>query len=138
MTRLGIKSSALATIMCVVAMASGYVGALIVAGYILFVEQDKMLRNTALRALAVLCLASLGVTAINMLPNVIDWISDFVGIFGGGIYLGKFNLICSWIASTVRIAETVVLALMAIFAFKGKEFKIAPIDKFLGKVENDD
>lgn len=135
MTKLGIKASALATIMCVAAMALGYVSAVLIAGYILLAEQDKMLRNTALKSLAIVCLAALGVTAINLLPNFIGWISDFIGIFEGSLRIGILSLICSWLVGTVRLAETVILAIMAIMAFKGKEFSIPFIDKFLNNAE---
>ena len=138
MTRLGIKASALATIMCISAMALGYVSTVLIAGYILLAEQDKMLRNTALKSLAIICLAAIGITAINLLPNFIGWISDFVGIFDGSLRIGILSLICSWLVGTVNLAETVILAIMAFMAFKGKELSIPFIDKFLKNAEQDE
>lgn len=138
MTRLGIKAGALAALMCIVGMVSGYVGAIIIAGYVLLFEPDKMLRSTVTRALVVMALVSLGGAAVNLLPGAISWISEFLGIFGGSLYIGILSTICSWIKTTLSIGETVILGLMAFKAFKGEEFKIGFIEnKLMPRIESD-
>lgn len=137
MTKLGIKASVVAALMCVVGMSAGYVGALIIAGYVLLFEPDKLLRNTVVKTLVIMCLTSLGATAINLLPSAINWVSEFLGIFGGSLYIGFLSVFCGWVALTINIAETVLLGLMAIFAFKGKEFRVPVVDKLVEKINED-
>lgn len=137
MTRLGIKTGALAALMCIVGMVSGYIGALIIAGYVLLFESDRMLRSTVTRALIVMCLVSLGGAAVNLIPSAISWISEFLGIFGGSLYIGFLSTICSWIKSTLNIGEIIILGLMAFKAMKNEEFTLGFIDKIMTKVESD-
>jgi hypothetical protein len=125
----------LALLMIVVGMVSGYVGAIVIAGYILFCESDTFLRRTAIKTLIVMCLVSLGATAANLLPRAIGFVSNFLNLFGGSLYIGFLDNLCSWIASAFNLSETVVLALMAINALKGKDFKIGFIDKLVDGTE---
>lgn len=135
MTKLGIKTNILSVLMCIVALVSGYVGALLVAGYILLCESDKVLRKTAIKVMSVMCLVSLLVFIINMLPDTIGWFSDILALFSGGLYIGFLSSLCSVLTSTVHLFQTVLIILIAIFALKGKEFRFKPIDLLVDSVD---
>ena len=133
MTRLGIKSNVLAALICIVGAVSGYVGALLIAGYVLLMEQDQMLRRVSVKTLVVMCAVSLGHIIVNLLPDTINVISNMLGIFGGSLYIGFLANFCSMLKNAISLAEIVILTIMAIQAFAGKEFKFTLIDNLVDK-----
>ena len=136
MTKLGIKTSTFAMLVCVLGLVGGYVSILLAVGYVLFAEQDNMLRKTSLKVLTIMCCASLMGIAIGLLPDFISWISSFIGLFGGALYIGFLSHLCSFLMQTVSLAETVILVIMAFMAFKGKELKIGFLDKMISGFES--
>ena len=134
MTKLGIKTNILAVLMCTICLASGWLGALLVAGYILLQENDAFLRKTAIKALCVMALVALIDAAIDLLPAAISWLSVFMGFFGGSLYIGVLNTLCSWVTSLASLAQEVVLLIMAWQAFHNKEFAIKPLDNLVDNI----
>lgn len=134
MTKLGIKTNILAVLMCIVGLVSGYIGALLLAGYILLVESDTSLRKTSIKVLTIMCVSSVLTSVIGLLPDFISWVSSILAVFDGSLYIGFLSTMCNILSSTVWLAETALLLLTALFAFKGKDFKFAPIDKIAGIV----
>lgn len=135
MTKLGIKTNTLAMLMCIVGLVSGYVGALLMAGYILLSESDRMLRRTAIRTLVVMCLASLLIEVVDLLPETITWISSLLSLFNGSLYIGFLSALCNVLVGAVRLAESVILLLMAYNAYKGKELSVKKIDAFIDGIQ---
>lgn len=134
MTKLGIKSNIMAVLMCVVGLVSGYVGALLMAGYILMYESDTSLRKVAIKVLTVMCMCSLVAELIGLIPDFVSWISSVLMIFGGSLYIGFLSSLCSVLTGAIWIAETIILGLMAVFAYKGKDFFTGKLDTVVSAI----
>lgn len=129
MTKLGIKSNIMAVLMCIVGLVSGYTGALLLAGYILLFENIDSLRKTAIKVLTIMCMCSLLSELCGFIPDVISWISSILMLFGGSLYIGFLSSLCSILSGAVWLVETFMLVIMAINAYKGKDFSAGKLDK---------
>lgn len=136
MTKLGIKSNILAVLVCIVGLVSGYVGTLLLAGYILMFENITSLRKTAIKVLTVMCMCSLVAEFIELIPEIVNWISSVLSIFGGSLYIGFLSSLCNVLIGAIWIAETVILVLIAISAYMGKNFSTGKLDTVVDAISD--
>lgn len=137
MTKLGIKSNILATLMCVVGMVGGYTGILLLAGYILLREEDKSLRKMTVKVVTIMCVASLAVCTIQLIPDVISWISSLLSVFGGSLRIGFLNTVTDMLIGLIQLARTCIFVIMALNAYKGKEFSVSKLDSIVESATDD-
>lgn len=135
MTKLGIKTNIMAMLVCIVGFVSGYVGALLIAGYILLMEGDRMLRKTAIKALTIMCVSSLLVGVIELIPGTVSWIASVLQLFDGSMNVGILLSICDVLSGAVRLAEAFILLIMAFKAYKGSEFSVKQLDNIVANAE---
>lgn len=135
MTKLGIKTNIMAMLVCIVGFVSGYVGALLIAGYILLMEGDRMLRKTAIKALTIMCISSLLVGVIELIPGTVSWIASVLELFDGGMNVGILLSICDVLSGAVRLAEAFILLIMAFKAYNGSEFSVKQLDNIVANAE---
>lgn len=88
-TRLGISVGLLGAAIYFMGLFSGYLLAVLLAGYVLLFEENSWLRKNAVKAMSVMAVFSLLITVLNLVPNAIGFINDVVSIFGGSFYTAK-------------------------------------------------
>ena len=81
-TRLGISVGLLGAAIYFMGLFSGYLLAVLLAGYVLLFEENSWLRKNAVKAMSVMAVFSLLITVLNLVPNAIGFINDVVSIFG--------------------------------------------------------
>ena len=135
MTKLGIKTNIVAMLVCIVGFVSGYVGVLLIAGYILLMEGDRMLRKTAIKTLTIMCISSLLVGVIGLIPDTVSWIASVLQLFDGSMNVGILLSICDVLSGVVWLAEAFLLLFMAFKAYKGSEFSIKQLDTIVANAE---
>lgn len=77
-TRLGISVGLLGAAIYFMGLFSGYLLAVLLAGYVLLFEENSWLRKNAVKAMSVMAVFSLLITVLNLVPNAIGFINGML------------------------------------------------------------
>ncbi len=128
-TKIGVSATLLAAGVYFAALFGGYIPLIVVAGYILIVEENEWLRRTAIKAVVLKVAFSLLSLAIAFIPNyLLDFIRDIVNLFNGNIDYSVVSKICYVLGDIVNIAEVVLFVALAFMALKMQDMKLGCID----------
>ncbi len=130
-TKLGITIGMLSALVYFMALIGGYIPLFLLVGYILLFEQNDWLRRVCYKAVALSIVFSLLPVAINLVPQVLGCLSNFLTIFNGHISYTVVSLIINFITSVINIVETVLFLLLGIKAMKLQDVKVKKIDNFI-------
>lgn len=75
-TKLGVSVAVLGAAMYFTGLFSGYIVAVVLAGYILLMEENEWLKKTAVKAVALMIAFSLLSTLLGLIPGVINFIDS--------------------------------------------------------------
>ena len=92
-TRLGISVGLLAAAIYFTSFFGGYLVAILLAGYVLSFEADSWLKKSAVKAVGLLILFSFLSAVINLVPNLLGFVNDLLGIFGVGFGYGVISIL---------------------------------------------
>lgn len=132
-TKLSISVGFLGALTCLAPLFGGYVFFIILVLYILLREENEWLRNTAIKALAVVFSFALLQEVIGLIPSAISLINRVFAVFGGDFSINFLTRLTTAISSFLSLAETVILLLMATRGLHQGSVQIAGIDNFLRK-----
>lgn len=82
-TKLGISVGFLGAIVCFSGMCMGYTATLLLAGYVILMEDDVWLKAIAIKAVSIMVVFSILVTGLGLIPDVVGLLNYFVALFGG-------------------------------------------------------
>ena len=128
---LGISVGLLGMIMYFTCLFSGYVGALLLAGYILLHERNDWLKKIAVKAVVLMFCISLLEAGINLIPNVISAIDDVSRIFAETFTIAPLTRLVSAIISIINIIEKVLFIALGVSALKQGDIAIPVVDKLV-------
>ena len=86
-TKLGISVGLLGAVLYFMGIFSGYLLVVLLAAYVLVYEENGWLKQSAVRAVAILLVFSFGSTAVKLIPDAIDFIDNIAMIFGGHFHI---------------------------------------------------
>ncbi len=132
-SKLGLSVGALGALVFFAALFGGYVGVLLVAGYIVLVEDNEWLRRSAVKAVFTLVFFSVLITVINLIPDLLQWISSLVAVFKGTFDHATISSIINVITKAIEIIRTVLLLILGVKAFDQRTVVIPVVDKFINK-----
>ena len=138
-TKLGFPVIMMSALMYLLAWYGGAIATVVVAGYILMVEDDEQLKKVAKRAVVLFALFMGFPAFVNVAGDIVSWISDFFApeamLDSYEIYdlFIKIKLFFANIISIVEIIENIVFAVLIAMALKGKEAKIPVLDDVIAK-----
>ena len=132
-TKLGISVGMLGALLYFAGLFGGYVITIVVAGYVLLVEDNAWLRKTSVKAVALMIGFSLLFTVINFIPNAIELINNACNIFDGHFSIKVINSICTFLHELVNYTETVLFLVLGFKAFHQGSITIPLIDKAINK-----
>lgn len=127
-TRLGISTALLGAIIFFAGMIGGLTPVLLLAGYVLLMENDAWLRKTAVKALVVTVGCAAAVAAVGLLPTL-----------GGALQVVRYTAFVEFIEATtaltavLTVAQKVLLLVMGVMALCHKDPGIAFVDRFVDK-----
>lgn len=127
-TKLGLPVSLMAAIMCLGAWFGGYVIAIVMAGYILMVEEDKFLKGVAVKVIVLMLAFSVASVLINFIPNLIGVLESFISIFTVYFNINVIDRIFDFFSAVLSVAKTVVFILFTIASYNKKSVKIPFVD----------
>lgn len=130
-SRLGISTRLLAVITYLLGLTGGYIVLCLIAGYILLAEDDKWLKNIAIKAVVICGAFLLMRTFINFIPDILSGIGYFVAIFGGQFSIPIITKLCGLATVIVSLSERIILLLCGFAAYNGENKIIEKIDSII-------
>jgi len=132
-TRLGISVGLLGAGVCFLGLVGGYLVTAILAGYILLFEENEWLKKNSVKVISFMILVSFANVVLNLIPNIINVINNFVGIFGGNFSLVILIQIVATLTSMLDVVEKLVLISLGIKAVNQGTVAIPIVDSLVKK-----
>lgn len=132
-TKLGITVGALGAITFFSGFFSGYLVAIILAGYVLMFEENAWLKRSVVKAIVLLAFFSVTIAIINVIPDVIGFIGNIASVFNGHFTIAKVNQIVTVLVSGLNIIEKILFLGLGIKALSQGTIVIPFIDKKVSK-----
>ena len=131
---LGIPLGVLAAIMYIACAYSGLTATLLIAGYVLLKEKDEWLKTQAVKVvLLVLVFAAIDMV-IDIVPDTINLISNFFGLFGGSFSIPFIPSVINFIGYVLNYIKPLVFLALAYKSLSMKTVKLPFIDSVIEKV----
>lgn len=132
-SKLGISVGLLGAALYFTALFSGYLAVIVLAGYVLLIEENEWLKKTAVKAVALLMSISFAITVIDLIPDLLVWISSLVSIFDGSFNYSVVTSIIYLFTKALDIARTCLFLILGIKAFTQSTITIPVVDKIIDK-----
>ena len=132
-TRLGISVGLLGAAIYFMGLFSGYLLAVLLAGYVLLFEENSWLRKNAVKAMSVMAVFSLLITVLNIVPNAIVCINDVVSIFGGSFYVAFLSNLISAAVAALNIIEKLLIIGLGVKALTQGTIAVPVVDNLINK-----
>ncbi len=132
-TKLGISVSIAAALTYFMGLFGGYLVLLVLAGYILWKEENLWLKQTVVKAVTICVTFSVVIALIGLVPDAINLLDDVFSVFGKGFSFSILSRMITLINSVLKLAEKLLLLALGFFALKGKSLRIDALDNFANK-----
>lgn len=132
-TKLGISVGLFGAMVYFGGLFGGYLLTVLLAGYVLWFEEDEWLKKSVIKAVTLMVCFSLLVTAINLIPNTISFINSFVLMFGGSFSITVVSQLSYVLINALDILEKVIFILLGLKALKQETLAISAVDKLIDK-----
>jgi len=131
--KLGISIGLLGAAVYFLALFDGFLALTLLAGYILLFEENEWLKKAAVKAFVILVGVAALRAVIALIPDLIGFINNLIGIFGKSFYIGPLTSFISMIDSALYIGRKVILILLGLQALTMNTMAIGPVDKLIDK-----
>ncbi len=135
-TKLGVSVGLLGAAAYFSSLFAGYVALFLIAGYVLLFEENEWLKKTAVKAVALTMAISVVVTAIGLIPDCLNCISNFLGIFNVYVSLSIVTSIISVVVQIINILENVLFLILGLKALNQGTITIPVVDNLINKYMN--
>ena len=132
-TRLGVGVGLVAAAMYFIGLSGGYLAAIVLAGYVLLFEEDEWLKKTAVKMVSLMVLFSVLTGIINLVPDVMDCLSNFIKGFYGFLVIGVLSRTTTLAVIILDIIRTILFIVLGFMALHQKTMAIPLIDKMINK-----
>ncbi len=128
-TKLGISVGALGALTYLAGLFNGYMVTILLVGYILLFEENVWLRRTAVKAITLMVLCSFFTVALNLIPDVLNFVSGVASVFNGTFNVVKLNQIISVLTSAISLGQKFLVLALSIKALSQGTIVIPFLDK---------
>lgn len=132
-TRFGITVSLLGAAIYFMGLFGGYLVTALLTAYVLLFEENEWLKKSAVKAVALMVVFSILSVLIHLIPNIISFIDDVVGIFGGSFYINFISKLVTAVASALNLIETVLFVGLGFKALNQGNIAVPVVDKLIDK-----
>lgn len=132
-TKLGVSVAVVGASMYFCGYFAGYVTTLLLAGYVLLMEENEWLKKTAVKAVATMIAFDLLTALIALIPRCFGLIQDICVLFNGSVDFSVVFRIQSLLNSVVGLTETIVFLFLALKAFRQGTVKVPVVDNLVNK-----
>lgn len=132
-TRLGVGVGLVAAAMYFIGLFGGYLAAIVLAGYVLLFEEDEWLKKTVVKVVALMVLFSILTGIINLIPDVMDCLSNFIKGFYGFLVIGILSRTTTLAVIILDVIRTLLFIVLGFKALRQKTITIPLVDKLVDK-----
>lgn len=132
-SKLGISVGLLGAAIYFAALFGGYTAVIILAGYVLLCEENEWLKKSAVKAVTLLMTFAFAITLIDLIPDLLSWISSFVAIFKGSFTYGIVNSIVYIVTKALDIIRICLFLMLGAKALNQGTVAIPVVDKIINK-----
>jgi len=132
-TRLGISVGLLGAIFFFACFFGGYTVTILLAGYILLVEDNAWLKRVTVKGVVLMLAFSVLAALVNFIPNIMGFVDDVFRVFNGNFYVPVISNIVNVIITILNLTEKVLFLLLGFKALKQKTIVIPSLDSFISK-----
>ena len=132
-TKLGISVGLLGAIFFFAGFFGGYLVTILMAGYILLVEDNAWLKRVTVKGVVLMLFFTVLAALINFIPNIVDLIDSLLRIFKNDFYIPVISNIINFILTVLNVTEKVLFLILGFKALKQATIVIPPLDSFVGK-----
>lgn len=132
-TRLGVTVGALGAITYFAGFFSGYMVAILLAGYVLLFEENAWLKRSVVKAIVLLAFFSVTIALINLIPDAINFIDDIANVFKGNFSISVVSHIVTVVVAALNIIEKLLFLGLGIKALNQGTIVIPFIDSKVSK-----
>ena len=132
-TKLGISIGFMGAILCCSRMFMGYTATLLLAGYVILMEEDVWLKATAVKVVSIMTVFSLIIATLSIIPDAIGLLNYFVALFGGSFSVLFLTNLTYLLQQFLTLAETVVFLMLALKALKMDTINVPVVDGLITK-----
>lgn len=132
-TRLGVGVGLVAAAMYFIGLFGGYLAAIVLAGYVLLFEEDEWLKKTVVKVVALMVLFSILTGIINLIPDVMDCLSNFIKGFYGFLVIGVLSRTTTLAVIILDVIRTLLFIVLGFKALRQKTITIPLVDKLVDK-----
>ena len=127
--KLGISVGLLGAAIYLTALSGSLLGLLVLAGYVLLVEDNQWLRLSAVKAVAVYLFFTFVIQAVGYVPDVLGIIS----VFNAYISVPVLNDIVTLVKDLIYLAEKIFLMVLGVKALNQGTVAVPFVDKLVVK-----
>lgn len=106
--------------------------AIVLGAYVLIKEEDLFLKGTVIKGVLLVLFVTFINLCLGYVDNLLEFINFFMGIAETDYIQDGFGIV-KWLQLILRIAEKIILMLLAVFALKKKTIKLPVIDNIINK-----
>lgn len=132
-TRLGISVGMLGAAVYLTGLFSGYLVAILIAGYVLLLEENGWLKRSVVKAVSLMVFFSFITVLINLIPDAMNCISYIASMFGGNFHIGFVSNLVSAVTSVIDIIEKVFFLALGVKALNQGTIAVPVVDKLISK-----
>lgn len=132
-TKLGISVGLLGAAIYFMGLFSGYLVAVLLTGYVLLFEENKWLKKTAVKAVALMVCFSFILVCINLISNTLSSANYGAMMFGGTFHIVFLSNLASAAAGFVDILQKLIFIGLGIKSFSQGTIKVPRIDSLINK-----
>lgn len=132
-TKLGISVGLLGAAIYFMGLFSGYLVAVVLAGYVLLCEENSWLRKSAVKAVFVMAVFSLTVAALNLVPDIFGFINNIFSMFGGNFYVPFISNLINAIVAALNFIEKLLMIGLGVKALNQGTIAVPVVDKLISK-----
>ena len=130
-TKLGLSIGFIGAILCCAGMFMGYTATLLLAGYVILMEEDVWLKAIAVKVVSIMTVFSLIIAALSIIPDAIGLLNYFVALFGGSFSVLILTNLTYLLQQIASLAETVVFLVLALKALKLDTISVPVVDNLI-------
>lgn len=131
--KLGVSVGLLGAALYLTAMSGSLLGLLVLAGYVLLVEDNQWLRLSAVKAVAVYLFFVFVIQAVGYVPDVLGIISDVADLFNGYVSVPVVNNIVTLVKDLLYLLEKIFLMILGVKALNQGTVAVPFVDKLVVK-----
>lgn len=132
-TRLGISVGLLGAALYLTGFFGGYVAALLLAGYVLFFEENEWLKMTAVKAVTLMVFFSFLAGVITLIPNAIGCIDSILAIIGISFRISFISNLVGAVTNILDILEKLLFLGLGFKALNQGTIPVPIVDKMVNK-----